>query len=313
MIRGWLRRCLGLVLLSASAFPVWAEVDERPICPARDIEASLYNPDGDLSRRQEALATLVADSGKRGEFGWYRHTRYLVGSLYRLGREHPAALVDRDLDKAKLLLSHAALEGSLRAMASMAEAELSDGDAMSAMVWAQVYAHYMRKYSSHRGSDTYAADLLDRAYARVGRTSAAQRDITQYVNAFVATHGPKIESAFSPKADGRTWTPTCRPLNDVWPLKQVKGDDKIARIRGDRSTRSKARPGIALFEIWVNPEGGVVKALVIDSLPDRVTAEILRDSVEALRFNAVAPDAPLRPGMVPVSFNDHSISLPESD
>lgn len=302
---------LGLALVFVLATPARAEAEEIRQCAPRTLEESLFNPDGDPEKRQEALETTISAAARRGNYAYSRH---VLGSLYRLGREHPAALVDRDLDKAKRLLSHAALDGQLMAFAGMAEAELVDDEPMSAMVWAQAFVHYMRKYSSSRAVETYGADLLDRVYARVGRTSSVEQDIAQYVNAFVATHGPKIDAVLGDQpddaeADDAEPVRTCRSTDETWPLRQVKDEDGPARIMGNRNSSKTFRPGYMMFEIWVDQEGRVVRALVIDALPNRVPADILKKTIEAMRFNAVSPDAPLRVGMVPASFDDNSISL----
>lgn len=308
---GWRLGSVGLALLFALSMPVWAEDAELPQCPPHDIGRSLFNPDGDPAKRQAALETLESYARKRGNHSAIRHE---LGSLYRLGREHPAALVDRDLEKAELLLSHAALGGSLMAMAGVAEVKLAQRDFMGAMVWAQAYLHFKRKLESgsRDGSEAYAADLLDRIYARLGRSADVEQEIVQYAAAFVTTHGAKIEGsygAFDPSEAERS----CRRDAD-WQLRQVANaeeDDEEPKLRvfGNRETRKKWSPGMVLFEFWINPEGEVAHAFVVDALPDGVAADTLREAIKRMRFNTVDAGAPYRVARVPMHFDDNSISL----
>lgn len=301
----WRMGSLGLALMFALAMPVRAEDTGLPQCPPRDIEASLFNPDGDPAKRQALLEGLETTVRKRGNHSDARHQ---LGSLYRLGREHPAALVDRDPEKAELLLSHAALGGSLMAMAGVAEVKLAERDAMGAMVWAQAYLHFKRKLGSgsRDSSEAYAADLLDRIYARLGRSSEVEQDIVQYAAAFVATHGARIEEGHG--ASDASWTePTCEDAS--WHLTRIPSEKDKAPIFGNRETRKKWSPGMVLFEFWINPDGEVAHAFVVDALPDGVTADTLRESIKDMRFNTADPGTPFRVAWVPMHFNDNSVSL----
>src|SRR5690349_7948203 len=186
-------RCVGLAALLVLSFPAAAEVAELEPCEPYDAAADVLNPGGDPALRQASLQRLIADSRLEGN----SYSRYLLGNLYRLGRKHPAALVDRDLAKARPLLSNAALDGYLMAMAGMAEIELANGEAMSAMVWAQAYHHYFeRQKAGEGGKKAYVADLLDRIYARLGRSKEVDREIQEYLASFILTHGPRLDAKF---------------------------------------------------------------------------------------------------------------------
>lgn len=306
ILAGWRVGAWGLAFLFVVAMPVLAEVKELPLCPPPDLDADVLNPNGDPGKRMAALESLVAVSGKRGNYSGYR---YELGSLYRLGRKHPAGIVDRDMDKAELLLSHAALEGEIMAMAAMAEIKLSQKDPMGAMVWAQAHAHYLRalepKMAEHSGP--YIAGLLGRIYEKLGRSETVEQEIVQYVSAFVATHGPKIEKNHGWQRRGMEG-PMCRHTSLDLPLRQIADEGREILLE-DRSVRKMRSPGVVLFELWINPEGRVVHALVVDSLPDQVTAEGLAGWVKRSRFNQVAPEAPLRVMRMRVPFDDDSTDL----
>jgi TPR repeat protein len=67
--------------------------------------------------------------------------QYLIGSLYRIGDRLPGNVVPRDLEAANKYLSTAAAHGHLRAMAKMAELELSRKHYLEAMIWAQLFGY----------------------------------------------------------------------------------------------------------------------------------------------------------------------------
>jgi hypothetical protein len=303
---GW--RCVGvgLALLFVSAMPVRAEEEKFPLCPPPDTDALLMNPAGDPVKRQASLEELIAISAKSGNHSFRRHE---LGSLYRLGRNHPAKMVDRDLQKAYLLLSNAALEGELMAMAGVAEIKLKEGDAMSAMVWAQSYIHFLRELepSLAKTSEPHMADLLNRIYRRIDRSPESAQEITQYVAAFVATHGEKIRENHGwtlPSGEG----PMCQHASTLWPLRRIADADD-SRLRNNRAARKLRSPGLVDYQLWVSPEGKVVHALVIDSLPDERTALGLQATIEQMRFNKVDAEAPLRVTRLVVPYNDAMTSL----
>lgn len=294
-------RILCLAFLLVMATPSLAEDKKYPLCPPHDLDANLMNPDGDPVKRAASLESLVATSSLKGNYGHYRHE---LGSLYRLGRKHPAGMVDRDLEKAYLLLSNAALEGELMSMAGVAEIKLLEGDAMSAMVWAQAYIHFLRELEPRLAatSEPHMADLLNRIYKQLDRSPELEQEVAQYVSAFVATHGAKIKENHGwtrPTGEG----PMCRHANTDWPLRTIAhGNERY--LRKDRAALKLRSPGLAEFQIWISTDGRVVHAFVKDSLPDERIAEGLRATVENMRFNAVDDEAPLRVVSLKIPFDD---------
>lgn len=276
---------------------------ELPPCEPYDPAADVLNPDGDPVLRQASLERL-AERSREGS----SYSRYLLGNLYRLGRAHPAALVDRDLAQARPLLSNAALDGHLMAMAAMAEIELEKGEPMSAMIWAQAYNYYLlRKTPEWGGTKPYLAHLLDRIYARLGRSKDIDREIQEYMASFILTHGERLDAKIEARRGGAA-PATCRSTDADWPLKRI-ADDKRVRIRNTSEARRMHTPGLALFRLRINSQGEVVQALVVDSLPDQTAAEGLLDLALRMRFNVVDASAPERSALVPVSFDDNSVRL----
>jgi hypothetical protein len=108
------------------------------------------------------------------------YAQYLLGTLYRLGKKHPAALFERDDDKAAQYLSNAAVNGQVFAMAGMAELELRRKQPLKAMVWAQAFAKYQAIYqeiSNDKGGShqAYAAFLIQRSFEELGSGDAVQK------------------------------------------------------------------------------------------------------------------------------------------
>jgi hypothetical protein len=300
-VDGWIRG-LGLSGLLVLASVVQAADPELPLCRAYDPAEDVLNPAGDSAKRQASLESLVAASKDQG------YARHQLGSLYRLGRAHPAGLLDRDVTKAKALLARAALDGYLMAMAGMAEIELRADRPMDAMVWAQAYVHFKRRLEPvpEHYTQAYPADLLDRIYGRLGRSSAIEAEIAEYVSAFVATHGPKIEAAHGKPSSG---TATCRSASQDLPTQRIADDKGRFRVLQTRASRAIHSPGLVLFKLVIAPDGQVANVMVMDSLPDEAAAEGLRESVERMRFNPVAGDSPMRVVLLPMSFDDRSVRL----
>jgi hypothetical protein len=240
-----------------------------------------------------------------------RQANHLLGALYRMGPEHPAALLPRDLDLAKRHLGLAALDGELGAMAGLAEIELNRGDAMAAMVWAQAMMHYDREFEAFSDSTrrAYQADLLKRAFDALGSgdRDRKQQDIEEFLGGFLAKYGERIEAGLleAPAADSG-----CKASYDhaSWPLSLAS--NKRVRIALNRQSRSLSDPGHGLFHIAVQPDGTVGKVLVFDGLPGAAHAKALVGTVERLQFNA-APDAPSRTALLPMSLDDDSVRLRE--
>ncbi|PRH83780.1 energy transducer TonB [Arenimonas caeni] len=297
-------RLLPLVLLFALGLAADVRADDAlPLCAGPDPSGLPEDPGADPARRLETLARWQQEDPSASQ-------KLRMGALYRLGRSHPAALVDADLQKARELLADAALDGELTAMASSAELELAHGDAMSGMVWAQLYAHYMqiREPSQHR---TYQADLIRRGFAALPPGQETEERVAGNVRAVLDRFGPRIEAGFAAgPGDDATAGPPCRPLHQVYPT-ELRGSGRVPLSGGRNTVRRHDlhRPGMALFRLHIAPSGEVSQALVVESLPGPAAGEALRASVQRLRFNAVADGAPTRTVLVPLVYDDQSVRI----
>jgi len=305
------RLIAGGLLLAAGIAPAAGQEAAQPLCEVTPLAEILFNPDGDHASRK-----VLLDEIKANPAGASTYRKHLLGAMYRLGDTHPAKLLaDKDVDMARRLLAHAALDGNLTALAASAELELSAGDAMAAMVWAQLYAHYAHRLYPQRYR-TYQADLINRAYEKLPSGSGTSAEIEELVAGFVATYGERIEKGLEteyqlpPSGNG-----DCTPIYARFPTHLAS--DRPVPMRGHRGVRGLGarvrgpsyQTGLALYWVRVAPTGEVAEAFVVDSLPTADFSSLMMPTVKALKFNAVAEDAPMRDVLLPMSLNDHSIRL----
>lgn len=294
------------VVLAASMAPAGAEDASLPLCAPEDSDAFLFNPDGDLARRRATLQDWQEQGGRADAF-----KKLQMGAHFRLGNSHPARLVDADIEKARKLLADAALGGQLVAMASSAELELEHGDPMAAMVWGQLYAHYMQRENPSR-TRTYQADLILRAYQSLPRGEATDREIDSLVLDFLDKHGARIDKALAHEdTDADAAKKTCRWANEVYPTRLELEGNRVPLAGGAYTTRRHRLhdPGMAFFWLEITPSGEVKRAMIVETLPGPEAGRGLMRSVMKLRFNPVAEDAPLRMALLPMTFDDRSVRI----
>ncbi len=250
--------------------------------------ATLLDPDADMLKRQHEFSELesLAKSGNL-------QALYCAGSLYRAGHILPHALVDRDLTKARLYLSHAAVNGKLEAMRKLAEIELVAKHPVEAMVWAQVFAHYeplLEKMPPDLADKGPVADLLARTFDAFGSRDikAVQRD----VGAFMQQYDSTISAASK-----KTLQIQACPDNQMisaGEVQQPAGTNSGAFMDG------QAKPGTAEFFLVFKPDGSVTKALPLDAVPDPELLRMLRPIAEQSR---VRPSVvPARYALLPVAY-----------
>ena len=281
-----------------------AQDPAMPLCPPGDFATMPENPDGDRAGR---LATLAQWERQ----GMAPMERLRVGALHRLGPYHPAGLVEADLQKARDVLAQAALDGQLLAMASSAELELKHGDAMTGMVWAQLFSHFMQR-ARPAEMETYQAHLIKRAFEALPSGEETDRRVGSNVQAVLDSFGARIEAGLASNGpDGSVPPAGCRDVTAVYPL-ELKSGSRSRWLSGGVNAINRHRlhhPGVALFLLQVDPDGKVAQVAVVESLPGPEVAAALRGTVQGLRFNAVAAEAPPRTAFMPMTFDDNSVRI----
>lgn len=278
-VRSFCKRVAGILLAAmilmgaAIPIPVSARRADPPAAakPAARIDAwaTVLDPGAPMAGRKRTLARFekhAADADQR--------QLYLLGSLYLMGDHTPGAPVKQDLDKAGLYLSNAAVRGSILAMAKMVEVELAQHKYPAAMIWAQIYAHYVTVLSDNTHAGNYAAELVHRVIEKLGQSGVA--DAMPAVDLFVQQHDAQVRAgARNGHADS-----TAQGASKARPFLTPAG-------------HFMPRSGIADFLIAFKPDGSVAYVRVLDSIPDARLGLDLRATAERMK---IAPEPGASPG-----------------
>lgn len=230
------------------------------------LEAGLLDGNAPAEARRQAASELRrhADEGSR-------RARFILGSMLRAGDLIPGNPVERDLDRAAIYLSHAALDGRFDAMLVLAEIELERQRPLQALVWTQVYLSVMLDGAQSRASFPYAARLIDRSREALARRDGILQDavVQAHVQAFLDAHAERLASAMpSGEYDReRAWL--------AWDSSRHR----------ERPTRDRLRAGRATFAVHVAADGRVLDAQVLDAMPERRHAFVLGKVVRKGSFN----------------------------
>jgi hypothetical protein len=224
----------------------------------RKVQAEvLLDTDQPAALRSVELSKLTesADAGNRDD-------QYLLGTLYRLGRQHPSKLEGQDLGKAEIYLSNAATHGILNAMAGMAEIELNRNRPLQAMIWTQAYIHYkdveQKKFSLLEDKNNeYQASLLSRCLSMLGRRfdlESIKPDYGQFLMQYDGTIKAGLGYGIPTKSK------SALEVKEIIPF-HVRGQKSAAEID-------------LLF--GVDADGHIAKCFVLDSLPNALAATFLK-------------------------------------
>lgn len=293
-----MRSILGVVLcLAVAAGHALADASAAPRqdCPAYSSASDPFDPTGDLALRRATLAKMESEAESLSAFQLYG-----LGALYRLGHEHPAALVDQDLAKARRYYVEASLGGQVEAYASMAELELAAGAPMEAMTWAQVYTNAVRVRGRGQGLG-YPASLIKRVAAEVrpGTRDEQKRRFAE----FMLSHGEKFRARLA-QTQAAGASPTCRAVEEDWPISLATDRAKLSTPRGRATLKlAGANSGQATYHLMVAPDGSIASVRVIESLPTAAAARALEGVLRQMSFNAVDAAAPQRGVVVPLALD----------
>ncbi len=270
----------------------------------------LLDPEIPMAKKLEDIRGLEVSAESGGS-----SSQHLIGSLYRLGDQHPAKIFPADIVKAKKYLGNAAIQGSLPAMAAMAELELATKNNKDAMLWSQVYAYYSKEETEKLkdGSNlAYQAFLLKRVIdaARKVNKDYLDKSFLEDFNNFFVNYDEKIQANKN------------RTLNSAEIEKQKACDfeNKDSTLQNTvllnankiyanaQTTHALGSPGYAYYLLGINANGDVVKAFVVDSLPNESYAKGLSIVAKSLKFNKT-PGLELRQAFIPLTFDDFSIRI----
>ncbi|NGY04933.1 SEL1-like repeat protein [Solimonas terrae] len=163
--------------------------------------ATLLDTTQAAESRQSALQVVTKSAESKNA-----DALYLLGVLYAWGREHPAAIVDVDLEQAERLLSNAAVLGVLDAIPRLTEVEIALKKPEAAAVWAATYLHYqlIAERDEYKGPTLGPPSNMGAAFGKFlfARTVAAVGDsydaaaTAADANALIERYGQNFEKYF---------------------------------------------------------------------------------------------------------------------
>lgn len=297
---------VGIVLVLSAALATQPTLametfDTRPACAPYSPAADPFDPSGNLALRQAALVERERNADNLSAV-----QQWGLGALYRLGREHPAALVDQDLAKARHYLEQAALGGQVEAFASMAELELAAGAPMEAIAWANVFVNATRVQYRGQGLG-YPADLLKRILTALppGSREAQERRIAT----FMQVQGDKHRARLARPKPAEP-VPACRAAHLDFPTTMLTDQQEWFRIQRRKMQKLAHAPaGKVMFHLVVDPDGTVASARVLETLPTAEAAVAAEGAMYELRFNAIDASAPQREAFLPFGLENSAVRL----
>ncbi|HEX7339854.1 MAG TPA: hypothetical protein VF271_07975 [Rhodanobacteraceae bacterium] len=249
------------------------------------FDARLLDASVPQAQRMQLFAHMV-QLAEQGEVP----AQDLAGTLFWQGNKIAGSPVAQNLTQARKLLAYAAVHGDVMAMAKMSELQLAAGQPAKAMVWVQLYAHYldpMRKARQQHGRMyNYATDLMERIEKAGGKISpAVSKDVNSMVTRFDKPIRAGILAFKQQHRHGHTFLTTA-------PLSQ-------ANIPRDKINWN----GVADFLVAFNPDGSQQKVWLLAAWPNPQIADMLRPWVEYARANSVDKSSGIRYLEIPVTYN----------
>lgn len=215
----------------------------------------------------------------------------LAGTIYWQGQKTPGSPVQQNFQQARILLANASAQGDVPAMAKLSELELADGRTFQAMIWAQLYAHYLNPLKSARSTHgigyAYAMDLIDRII-KAGGENTLNDKVARSVNALVAKFNEQIRHGI-----------------DVFKKQSRSGSTHLITgpsgpsLRGELSKLSGEADYIVAFDASGTQKG----TWLIASYPTSNIATLMQSRLEHVRANPVAEGSSLRYLQVRVRLN----------
>ena len=256
---------------------------------ARWIHAGLLDPDTPIEQRRAIAAELEVIARDDSDPG----VLYLLGSLYRQDPTHSGSPLAQDLDRARELLSRAALHGVIPAMAKLSTIELQAGNRFEANVWAQLYYYYAKDQAKAdpRWTAGFAASILRNALD--GFPKQEGDALNASVGAMISQYDAQIREGLAKRSE-----PGAKRFRDARPGKRVL-------LNSDDLSGRRLESGMAEYVLEFSDDGSVKQAWAIDAWPNPRLARVLRNIVIGYRVQPkVAMEAAGKLAIVPVAYDD---------
>ncbi|MBN8887388.1 MAG: sel1 repeat family protein [Rudaea sp.] len=222
--------------------------------------------------------------------------QYLIGSLYRIGDRLPGNVAPRDLDMANKYLSTAAAHGHLRAMAKMAELELSRKHYLEAMIWAQLFGYYAglngadAKTIKDSSEAAYLADLIRRVADRLD--AKQMPTVQENMNVVIAEHDADIRKGMAGGANS---------FGSSSGRLEYRNSGRHKFV--DPPRHGEPKDVLADYLVAFDAKGEAAQAWLIDALPDVDLGKSLKVVALGVEINEDPAASGLRWGVVPINFS----------
>lgn len=262
---------------------------------ARWIHGGLLDADSPMAERKKLVAELEAlavDDSRPGLL-------YLLGSLYRQDPAKSTSPLAQDLDRARELLSRAALHGKIPAMAKLSTIELQAGNRFEANVWAQLYFHYAKDQAlaDPHWTTGFAASILHNALD--GFPAADIDAVSESVGAMIDKNDAQIRRGLADLAEAGS----VDRFRDARPGKRVL-------LNAEDTRGHRLESGMAEYVLEFAADGTVSRLWTIDAWPNPRLARILRTIALGYRVDpAVAREAAGKLAIVPLAYQDGRYSI----
>lgn len=196
----------------------------------------------------------------------------LAGTMYWQGSSVHGSPIQTNLKQARILLGNAAVHGDVLAMAKLSELELEAERPKKAMVWAQLYAHYLDPLKSAREPHgfryAYASDLMRRIAKAGGKIDDS---ISKNVSAMVAKFEKPIRAGITAFKHQRRWG----------------NMHLIAMPTGTPPSDLRTKSGVAEYMVAFDSSGKPTHVWLIASYPTPDFGTELRSYIDKARANPV--------------------------
>lgn len=208
---------------------------------------------------------------------------YVLGSLYSQDPNHSSTPLPQNLDKARVLLSRAALQGQVKAMAKLSTIELKLGNRFEANVWAQLYYHYSQlsldPNSDPRPGLGFAASIVRSAQEGFPDSQFAAMEAA--VGSMLEKHDGQIKAGVA-KQLGLAEARRKRGLNPRLGLGSVKN----FRAPSGRMIES----GVVEFVLEFTAAGKVKRHWCLDAWPNPGLVRIMRNNAKSFRIDTASAE-----------------------
>lgn len=261
----------------------------------RWIHEGLLDPDAPTEQRKATVGEMDALTKDDSD----PNVLYLLRSLYWQDPARSSTPVAQDIDRARELLSRAALRGRVLAMAKLSTLELRAGNRFEANVWAQLYYHYAEQDSRvEKGSrGNFAASILHNALS--GFSESRVEELNRRVEAMLVQYDTQIRAGMAKSAASNARVQSFNPR---------LGNGKL--MNPEKAKGRRLASGVAEYAIELGADGTVSEIWPLDAWPDPRLARALHKLVSGYRVDAEGSRSPAGTvQLLPMFFVDGRYSI----